>query len=118
MLKDEIEQDVLTFFDKIEGLAYRDKLEMLRMVLSKYALLSKSDCMLEKADLFAISSHAKKNMAQDQSQVHLGERCHKLNFDEIRMMCITKAVVAVLNGKECFKRMPKFDIREDKYPEE
>jgi len=118
MLKNEIEQDALTFFDKIEGLAYRDKVEMLKLILQKYALLTKSDCMLGKSDLFHISSMAKKNMAQEQAVVHLGEKCHKLNFEEIRMFHITNAVISVLNTKECFKRLPKFDERRDEYPED
>ena len=118
MLKDEIEQDALSFFDKIEGLAHRDKIEILRLMLQKYALLSQADCMLDRGDLLSISSKAKSNMAQDQATVHLGEKCRKLNFEEVRMMNITNAVIAVLNGKECFKRMPKFDKRRDEYPED
>lgn len=115
MLEDEIEQDALVFFDKIEGLSYRDKVSMLKLILSKYALLSVSDCMLGRSDLLKISSMAKGNMAKDQATVHLGEKRTKLNFEEVRMMNITNAVISVLNGKDCFKRLPKFDKRTDEY---
>jgi len=117
MLKDEIHQDVLTFFDKIEGLRHRDKVSMLKLILEKYALLAQSECLLDQADLFKISGRAKQNMSVDKGQIHLGERRRKLNFEEMKLKCIVEAVVDTLNGKECFKRLPKFDIREDLYPE-
>jgi len=118
MLKDEIDQDVLVFFDKIDGLGHRDKVEMLRLILKKYALLSQADCLLDKHDLLDISSKAKKNMSEDNGVVFLGERRSRLDYDEIRMKCIADAVISVLNHKECFKRLPKFDVREDLYPED
>lgn len=114
-LKKQLEVDVLRFFEQIDTQNSNDKVKTLRNLLDKYLHLNTSDYMMDDHDLRSIVSDAKARFARDNMPIFLGDHKRKVAPGDIPNLCVVEATIAHLNGKDCLKKLPKFDKREDKF---
>jgi hypothetical protein len=110
-LEGKISQDVLEFLNLTDKMCYQDKLEMLTLLIKKYALLNKSDVMLNKKDLQDIISKAKQNFTEMPMPVHIEGSDRPVHQLDLPNLCVIEATIALLNKNDCFKKIPKFNYK-------
>lgn len=113
-IKEELEVDIKRFFEQIEKQNHNDRVETLRNLFNKYLHLSTSDYMMDYIDLNNIISHAKNSFSTKTFPVFLGDKKRKVDESYQANLCVIESAIAYLNDKECLKRIPKFDYKEDK----
>ena len=111
--EDELDIDIMRFFEQIENQEPNDKIKTLRLLMDKYIHLSKSSHMMDNADLFNIISQAKSMFARKAFPVFFGERCSKVLQSDQPNLCVIESTIVYLNKNDCLKKMPKFDYREN-----
>jgi hypothetical protein len=113
-LKEQLEVDILRFLENIENQNTTDKIQTLRDLFDKYIHLSKSDYMMDAHDLTVIINDAKNRFVTQTMPVHLGATKRLVGAVDLPNLCLIEATVGHLNKKDCLKKMPRFDKREDK----
>ena len=113
-LKDQLNVDILRFFEQIENQNSNDKIQTLRNLLDKYIHLSTADYLMDSHDLNMIISNAKTLFSQKTFPVFLGDKKSKVMEAEQANLCVIESVVSHLNKKECLKKIPKFKYKQDK----
>jgi len=113
-IKNELEVDIKRFFEQIETQDSNDKKETLRLLMDKYIHLSKSNYIMDNHDLNTIMSNAKNLFVQKTFPAFLGKRKVQVSQGEQSNLCVIEATIGHLNKKDCLKRMPKFDYKENK----
>lgn len=114
-LKDAIEVDILEFFDDIDVLGSNNRKEMLRTLLTKYARLSTEEILLDNSDLQIIVDNAKINMSHKVMPIFLGQLKKRVAESDQANLCVIESAIMYLNSKDCLKRSPKFDYRNNKF---
>lgn len=113
-LKESLDGDIASFFRDIENQNLNDQKLTLKLLIDKYAHLSSSEFVMDKADLEFIVSSAKGIFATKTMPVFLGKGIRKVYEGDQAALCIIEATIGHLNKSECLKKLPKFDYREDK----
>lgn len=113
-LKEQMEVDILRFLENIESQSQNSKLETLRNLFDKYIHLSTCDLMMDTHDLNSIINDAKSRFSNNKMPIHLGKNKRIVTQTELPNLCIIEATIGHLSKKDCLKKSPKFDKREDK----
>lgn len=114
-LKEQLDVDIKRFFEQIETQNFNDQKETLRNLFNKYIHLSKADHVMDYYDLNDIVSNAKGKFSRKTFPVFLGKKRRKVMDTEQANLCIIESVISHLNQKDCLKKLPKFDYKEDKF---
>lgn len=110
-LEGKISQDALEFIGSIDKMSHGDKIDLLKLLLKKYALLATSDVTLDKKDLSDIISKAKQNFTDITIPVELEGSETPVHQTEIANLCVIEATIGHLNKNSCLKRIPKFKYK-------
>lgn len=102
-LQEEIDQDVLTFFDEFDEASRVEKMQILRRILNKYAQLSSSEYKADYLDLYHIIGNAKARFSTKTLPIVLGSDKRKLNQSEQVNICLVESTVSYLKTKRLFK---------------
>ena len=113
-LKEDLEIDIMRFFDQIENQDSNDKKKTLRLLMDKYIHLSTSNFIMDNHDLSTILSQATGLFIRKAFPTFLGDRKVKVSQSEQANLCVIEATIGHLNKNECLKKMPKFDYKENK----
>lgn len=113
-LKDQLNIDILRFFEQIENQSQNDKIQTLRNLFDKYMHLNTADYIMDYHDLNMIVSNAKTIFAQKTFPAYLGDKKIKVMESEQPNLCVIESVVSHLNKNGCLKKLPKFKYKQDK----
>lgn len=114
-LKEQVEVDIKRFFEQIEKQNHNDQIETLRNLLDKYIHLSNSDYMMDYHDLNMIISGAKGKFVSKTFPVFLGDKRRRVSEEKQANLCLIESAIEYLNKNDCFKKLPKFDYKENKF---
>jgi hypothetical protein len=110
-LENKINQDVLEFIGSIDKMSHSDKIELLKLLLKKYALIATSDVTLDKKDLHDIISTSKQNFTNITIPVELEGSETPVHQTEVANLCVIEATIGHLNKNSCLKKIPKFNYK-------
>jgi len=105
----EISRDVLEFLSSIEKMNHSGKIELLSILLKKYAVLGTSDIMMDKKDLESILSRSKQIYIEKSMPIEIRGSETPVHQPEVPNLCVIEATIGHLNKLGCFKRVAKFD---------
>lgn len=109
--KQNLESDIITFFEDIENQSDSDKIITLRLLLDKYIHISKSDYMMDKMDFNEIVGNAKRLIVEKTLPVKMGKNESVVSENEVANLCVIEATVMALHKRGCLKKLPKFDYK-------
>jgi len=114
-LKEQLEIDVLRFFENIENQDISGQRQTLRNLLDKYIHLTKTAYMMDAHDLREIISDAKSRFARESAVIYIksGSISKRVSQDELANFFVIESAISHLNKKDCLKRMPKFEKRDE-----
>lgn len=110
-IQDQLEADIHAFFENIERQLPEGKRKTLRMLIDKYAHLFSTPVMLDKHDFDMVRSHAHTFFINSTFPKFVGDSRREIDQYEASMLSIIEGTITVLNNKECFKKMPRFDYK-------
>jgi hypothetical protein len=113
-LKDDLETDIIKFFQNTEKQNVGDKHETLRQLLNKYIHFSKSTHMMDHVDLNEMINNAKIKYTSKTFPMFLGDQKRKVAEGDQAHICIIESTIAHLNKNECLNKLAKFDYKENK----
>jgi len=113
-LKQQLDVDILRFLENIENQNFSDKIQTLRHLFDKYIHLSQAELLLDAHDLGVIVNDAKTIFASQTAPVHIGPNKRLVSPADLPNLCVVEATISRLNKKDCLKKLPRFDKREDK----
>lgn len=111
-IKDQLDSDIEAFFRNIDGQLYESKKKTLKMLLDKYIHLYSAPVLLDKNDFEMIKSHAHTFYLNSSFPKTVGETRREISQYEANVLSIIEGTIDLLNSKECFKKLPKFDYRD------
>ena len=114
-LKNQLDVDIKRFLENIESQGQNARVESLRNLFKLHLHLNTCDLMLDKFDLQTIIGSAKTKFANEQIPIFLGTSKVKVDQNELPNLFVIEATISHLNKKDCLKKIPKFDKREDKF---
>lgn len=114
-IKEQLEVDIVRFFEQIENQDINSQRQTLRNLLDKYIHLSTSDYVMDSNDLREILGTAKSNFANEKAIIDLksGAMYRRVQQGELANFFVIEATIKHLNKKECLKRLAKFYKKED-----
>ena len=83
----------------------------LRLLMDKYVHLFSTPVLLDKHDFDMIKSHAHTFFVNSAFPKQIGSTRREVSNYEATTLSIIEGTISVLNSKECFKKLPKFDYR-------
>lgn len=111
-----IRQDALNFINNLDKMPHRERVAKLIELLREHADMGTKDVILDYSDLLSIVGEANKlwvnsstPMEISKSSKDLGHNYVVLNYNEYNQLCLIKSAISVLNKKECFKKIPRFN---------
>lgn len=113
-LKEQLDVDILRFLENIENQSQNSKIQTLRDLFDKYLHLNSCDFIMDAHDLNCIISDAKNKFSTAKMPIHLGQNKRLVRQSELPNLCVIEATIGHLSKKDCLKKIPKFDKREDK----
>ena len=113
-LRKELDVDIARFLEQIENQSHSGKRETLKILLEKYIHLNTCDYILDHDDLRSIIGQAKVLFSSKVFPCFLGSKKRKVSQNDQPNLCVIEATISLLNNKDCFKKLPKFDYRENK----
>ena len=117
-LKGQIEIEINEAITNMETQTTNDKRETLRNIIDKYVHLSTAEHLLDDHDLREIISGAKTLFANKSMPTCMGDSIRKTAPADEANVCVIEATISALNKRDCLKKLPKFDYRDDKFPGE
>lgn len=111
-LQDQLEADIAAFFENIEKQLPEAKKRTLKLLIDKYAHLMSTPVLLDKHDFDMIKDHAHKFFVSSGFPKKLGSNRREISGGEANILSIIEGTITVLNGKDCLKKLPKFDYRD------
>lgn len=116
-IQDQLESDISAFFRNIEGQLPEARKKTLKLLIDKYAHLYSTTVVLDKHDFDMIKDHARQFFVNSSFPKKIGSTKNpgytnkEISGGDINVLSIIEGTISVLNGKECLKRLPKFDYR-------
>lgn len=111
-----IRQDALNFINNLDKMPHRERVAKLIELLQEHADMGTKDVVLDHSDLLSIVGEANKLWVNSSTPMEIsktakdmGHNYVTLNYSEYNQLCLIKGTISVLNGKECFKKIPKFN---------
>jgi hypothetical protein len=117
-LEKQLNSDIARFLENISNQTKNDQIKTLRQLFDKHIHLNKADYMMDSYDLNRIISSAKQKFSNDNMKIFLGERKVKVAPGDLPNFCVIEATIGYLSKIGCLKKLPKFDKREDRLPED
>jgi hypothetical protein len=117
-MEDQLNSDIMRFLENIRNQTKNDQIKTLRQLFDKHIHLNKAEYIMDSYDLNRIIGSAKQKFANDNMKIFLGERKVKVSPGDLPNLCVIEATIGHLNKIGCLKRLPKFDKREDRLPED
>lgn len=114
MLKDDLEQDIMRFFTEIEKMTVGDKKKTLINLFDKYLHLSTAGILFDKQDFDRIKGQATKLYLDRAWPKKFNNSYSDISTSEAPNACMIEATIGYLNGKDCLKKLPKFNYKESK----
>jgi len=114
VLKEELEQDISRFFNDIEKMTDGDKKKTLLNLFDKYIHLSSVTVLFNKQDFERIKGNGIALYNDRAWPKKFNNSYLEISASEAPHMCWVEATIAYLNGKDCLKKLPKFDYKESK----
>lgn len=111
-LKDQLESDILIFFTNIEKQLPSDKNKTLRLLIEKYIHLYTVNVLLDKEDFEKVKDYAHRFLIDSAFPKYLGNKRREVSASEAQILSVIEGTIAVLNSKECFKKLPRFDYKD------
>lgn len=113
-IKEELEHDVVAFFEQIENQDINAQRQTLRNLMDKYIHLTKSTHIMDSHDLREIISDAKSRFVRESAVVYLksGSLTRRVQQDELANLFVIESTVAHLNKKDCLKKLAKFEKKD------
>lgn len=111
-IKEQLEEDVSAFFENIEGQLPEARKRTLLNLIDKYAHLFSTPIMLTKYDFEMIKDHARKFLINSAFPKKIGSNRGEVHPSEANILSVIEGTITVLNGKECLRKLPKFDYRD------
>lgn len=111
-LKDQLEVDIHLFFENIETQDPTSRAKTLRQLIDKYAHLSTAPCILDKYDFNAVKEAAHNFYTRSAFPKKIGSNRQEICAIEANVLAIIEGTITVLNGKDCLKKIAKFDYRD------
>lgn len=117
-LKAQLNLDIINFLDNIENQTENDKIITLRQLFDKHIHLNSAEYMMDNYDLGRIIGSAKQIFSNNNMNIFLGDRKIKVQPADLPNLCVIEATISYLNKIGCLKKIPKFDKRENQFPED
>jgi len=117
-LEEQLNSDIIRFLDNIRNQTKNDQIYTLRNLFDKYIHLNQADYLMDSYDLNRIVGSAKTKFCNDNMKVFLGERKVPVTQGDLSNLCVIEATIGHLNKIGCLKKLPRFDKREDRLPED
>lgn len=117
-LKEQLNSDIIRFLENIKNQTKNDQIKTLKQMFDKHIHLNNSDYLMDSYDLNRIIGSAKSKFANDNLKIYLGERKVKVPPGDVANLLVIEATIGYLNKIGCLKKLPKFDKREDRLPED
>lgn len=111
-ISDQLEADIHAFFENIENQLPESKRKTLKLLIDKYAHLLSTPVLLDKHDFDMVKSHAQKFFVDTGFPKKVGSNRREISNSDANILSIIEGTITVLNGRECFRKMPKFDYRD------
>lgn len=111
-ITDKLEADMNEFFENIEKQTPEGKKKTLKLLIDKYAHLMSTPIMLDKHDYDMIRDQAQRFFINSAFPKYLGDKKREVSSHEANVLSVAEATISVLNSKDCFKKLPKFDYRD------
>jgi len=111
-INDQLEADIYAFFENIDKQLPEAKRKTLKLLIDKYAHLFSTPVLLDKHDFDMIKSHGQKFFVDSAFPKKVGSNRREIGTYEANILSIIEGTIMVLNGKECFKKIPRFDYRD------
>ena len=117
-LKEQLNSDIIRFLENIKNQTKNDQIKTLKQMFDKHIHLNNSDYLMDSYDLNRIIGSAKTKFVNDNLKIYLGERKVKVPPGDVANLLVIEATIGHLNKIGCLKKLPKFDKREDQFPED
>jgi hypothetical protein len=104
--------DILNFFNDIKNQSQADQILTLRLLLDKHIHLNKSDHLMDKIDFNEIIGNAKKIIIEKTLPIKIGKNESPISENEVLNLCVIEATIMALHKRACLKKIPKFDYKE------
>lgn len=111
-IQDQLDADIDVFFKNIEKQLPESKRKTLKMLIDKYAHLYSTPILLDKHDFDMIKSHAHLFFKDSNFPKLVGSNRREITQYEANILSLIEGTIIVLNNKECFKKLPKFDYKD------
>ena len=111
-IKNDLESDILAFFEQTEKQTLEGKKKSLKMLIEKYVHLTTTDCLLDKHDFEMIKDHAHRFFINSAFPKKVGSNRREISSYEANVLSVIEGTITVLNGKDCLKKIAKFDYRD------
>jgi hypothetical protein len=111
-LKQDLDADILAFFEQIEKQTDEGKRKSLKLFMEKYLHLTTTDCLLDKHDFEMVKDHAHRFYVNSAFPKKIGNNRREISSHEANVLAIIEGTIQVLNGRDCLKKIAKFDYRD------
>lgn len=111
-VNDNLDSDISEFFENIEKQLPEARRKTLKLLIDKYAHLNSTPVLLDKHDFDMIKDAAHKFFVQSAFPKRVGSNRREIGNYESNILSIIEGTIQVLNGKDCLKKLPKFDYRD------
>lgn len=109
---DRLDADIAEFFENIEKQLPEARKKTLKLLIDKYAHLMSTPVLLDKYDFEMIKDHAHHFFVNSAFPKKVGSNRREITSYEANVLALIEGTISVLNSKECFKKLPKFDYRD------
>ena len=106
-LKTKLTHDINGFFQEIENMDDYGKKEALRVLIDRYIMLSTTDLVMTKKDLYHIKSMGVDLYRDRAWPKNLKNKAGRIDKQDATGACWIEATIAFLNGNDCFKNFDK-----------
>lgn len=111
-MKDQLDTDVEAFFANIKGQLPESQRKTLKLLIDKYAHLYSTPILIDKHDFDMIRDHAHNFLVKSSFPKIVGSSRREISTYEANVLSIIEGTIIVLNNRECFRKLPKFDYRD------
>lgn len=111
-IKDDLDAEILAFFEQSANQTPEGKCKLLKLLIEKYVHLNTTECLLDKDDFERIKDHAHKFYINSSFPKRVGSKRREISSYEANVLSIIEGTISVLTGKDCFKKLAKFDYKD------
>ena len=116
-INDSLEQEIKQLLEVIKTQTFEDQIQTVKNLVDKYSHLNKSSHLMNYYDLISIINTSKGKAGTETMPKFLdsGSTITKVTSEQQILSFVVEATIGHLNKLDCFKRLPKFDYKEDKW---